>query len=205
MTERVQVTRNDDRSARPRIQPLAEEQWDTRTRALLATANQDPGGQIPNIFTTLVRHPDLYERFLPFGGQLLHAGRLPGKFRELLILRTSYNTGASYEWGHHVPPAKEEGLTDADIERIPRGPEADGWTDLERHLISAADELHCTARLSDATWDALAAHFDDADLIEITMLVGQYHMVAYFLNTIGVQLEPGFANTGFVDGAREHE
>ncbi|WP_424851734.1 carboxymuconolactone decarboxylase family protein [Streptomyces sp. SAI-170] len=152
-----------------------------------------------------MRHPDLYERFLPFGGQLLRGGRLPERLRELLILRTSCNTGARYEWGRHLPLAKAAGVTDADVVRITEGAEAHGWTDLERHLIRAADELHSLATLSDATWQALAGHFDDAELIEIVMLVGQYHMVAFFLNTAGVELDPGFDSTGFAEGSRSHE
>ena len=189
---------------RPRLMPLPEEHWDTRTRTLLATTARDPGGRIPNIFTTLVRHPDLYEQFMPFGGQLLRSGRLPGRLRELLILRTARNTGARYEWGRHLPLAKAAGVTDADIDRLAEGPEARGWTELETHLVRAADELNGHARLSDATWEVLAEHFTDAELIEIVMLVGQYHMVAFFLNTTGVELDPGFDTTHFAEGGRTH-
>ncbi|MEV0238327.1 carboxymuconolactone decarboxylase family protein [Streptomyces sp. NPDC050674] len=189
------------RDTRPRLEPLPEKQWDPRTRELLAAAPRDPEGGIPNIFTTLVRHPDLYERFMPFGGQLLGRGLLPARVRELLILRTAWNTGARYEWGRHLPLARAAGVTDADIDRIGEGPEAPGWTDLQRHLIRAADELHGDAGVSDATWAGLAEHFGDAELIEITLLVGQYHMVAYFLNATGVRLEPGFDSTGFEERA----
>ncbi|MFJ4280362.1 carboxymuconolactone decarboxylase family protein [Streptomyces massasporeus] len=190
----------DARPTRPRLTPLPEEQWDPRTRELLAVAPHDPGGGVPNIFTTLVRHPDLYEQFLPFGGQLLAGGRLPGDVRELLILRTAWNTGSRYEWGRHLPLARAEGVTDADIDRIGEGPDAPCWTELQRHLIRAADELHRDATLSDPTWEGLAEHFGEAELIEIAMLVGQYHMVAFFLNATGVGLEPGFDSTGFPEG-----
>ncbi|MFJ7290184.1 carboxymuconolactone decarboxylase family protein [Streptomyces collinus] len=188
------------RPNRQRLTPLPEGEGDPRTRELLAIAPRDPGGGIPNIFTTLVRHPDLYEQFMPFGGQLLVSGRLPGDVRELLILRTAWNTGSRYEWGRHLPLARAEGVTDADIDRIGEGPEAPGWTDLQRHLIRAADELNRDATMSDTTWAGLAGHFDEAELIELVMLVGQYHMVAFFLNATGVELEPGFEGTGFTEG-----
>ncbi|MFI7413064.1 carboxymuconolactone decarboxylase family protein [Streptomyces sp. NPDC049627] len=193
------------RQARPRLMPLPEERWDARTRKLLATAPQDPGGRVPNIFSTLVRHPDLYEHFMPFGGQLLRTGRLPGRLRELLILRTAWNTGARYEWGRHLPLAKAAGVSDADIDRLTAGVEAPGWTDVERHLVRAADELNRSAQVSDATWEVLADHFGDAELIEVVMVVGQYHMVAFFLNSTGVELDPGFDGAGFPEGDRTHE
>lgn len=191
------------RPTRPRLTPLPEAQWDPRTRELLAIAPHDPGGGMPSIFATLVRHPDLYEQFMPFGGQLLAKGRLPGEVRVLLILRTAWNTCSRYEWGRHLPLARAEGVTDADIGRIGEGPEAAGWTDLQRHVIRAADELNRDATMSDATWAGLAEHFDGADLIEIVMLVGQYHMVAFFLNATGVELEPGFDGTGFAETERD--
>ncbi|MFF8933139.1 carboxymuconolactone decarboxylase family protein [Streptomyces paradoxus] len=187
------------RPARPRLTPLPEAHWDARTRELLTFAPRDSGGGVPNIFTTLVRHPDLYEQFLPFGGQLLVGGRLPGGLRELLILRTAWNTGARYEWGRHLPLARAEGVTDADIDRIGEGPEAPGWTGLQRHLIRAADELNRDATVSDTTWEGLAEHFGEAELIEIVMLVGQYHMVAFFLKATGVELEAVFDATGFAE------
>ncbi|KAB1141019.1 carboxymuconolactone decarboxylase family protein [Streptomyces luteolifulvus] len=192
MTTQDDPRRGDATGAGPRLTPLAEDRWDTRIRHLLALAPRDPGGRVPNIFTTLVRHPDLYERFMPFGAHLLRSGRLPGRVRELLILRTALHTGAIYEWGRHVPLAKAVGLTEAEIERILQGPDADGWAEYERHLLRAADELHFDARLSAATWEALAALHDDADLLEITLLIGQYHMVAFFLNSAGTPLDPGF-------------
>ena len=58
-----------------------------------------------NIFTTLVRHPGLFRKWLPFGGKLL-AGKLPPRDRELLILRTGWNTRADYEWHQHVRIAR---------------------------------------------------------------------------------------------------
>ena len=45
--------------------------------------------------------------------------------------------------------------------------------------------------ISDATWNELASHYDERQLIELPMLVGHYHLVAYTLNSLGVQREPG--------------
>jgi alkylhydroperoxidase family enzyme len=188
----TEQTNGDSAEVPPRLTPLPEELWDARTRGLLKAVARDPGGHVPNIFATLVRHPDLYERFLPFGGYLLRGGVLTGRTRELLILRTAHNTRAAYERGRHVPLAMAAGLTEAEITRAPLGPEADGWDGRDRLLLRAADELHLDARLSAGTWQALAADHDEQELIEITLLVGQYHMVAFFLNSAGTPLDPGF-------------
>jgi alkylhydroperoxidase family enzyme len=177
----------------PRLAPLPEDGWDQSTRELLAPVPRDADGHVANVFTTLVRHPGLFRHFLPFGSHLLRDGRLPDRTRELLILRTAFHTRAGYEWGRHVPLARAAGVTDEEIRRVGTGPDSQGWTPADALVLRAADELHRDARLSAATWSALAADHDEAQLIEITMLVGQYHMVAFFLNSAGTRLEPGYA------------
>lgn len=178
-----------------RVPPLPEEEWDERTAALLSFVPRDEGGHVPHIFTTLVRHPDLFERFLPFGALLLSGGRLPGRVRELLILRTAHNTRAGYEWSRHVPMARAAGVAAEEVARVATGPDAPGWPPEDAALLRAADELHHDARLSGPVWDALSARYDEAELIEITMLVGQYQMIAFTLNSLGVRPDPGFGDS----------
>lgn len=139
-----------------------------------------------NIFATLVRHPGLFRRWLPFGGKLL-AGKLPARDREILILRTGWRCGSEYEWAQHVLVGRLSGLTDDEIDRCA----TDGWDGFDAVLIRAADELHDDHCISDATWAALAEVYDDAQLVEVPMVVGHYHLVSMTLNSLGVPLEDG--------------
>jgi 4-carboxymuconolactone decarboxylase len=178
----------------PRIPPLPEDERDEQTRELLGGLHIEgrPGAPTANIFATLVRHPGLFRRWFPFGGKLL-AGKLPARDRELLILRTGWLCGAEYEWGQHALIGQAVGLTEDEVNRVPRGPGAEGWEPFEATLLRAADELHADARIADETWDRLASRYDEQQLIEVPMVVGHYHMVAFTLNSLGVQLEPGVA------------
>jgi alkylhydroperoxidase family enzyme len=175
-----------DRPTSPRIPPLAPDEQDDDQKALVAAA----GLPAANIFGTFVRHPGLFRKWLPFGGKLL-SGRLPARERELLILRTGWNCRSEYEWGQHVVIGRQAGLTDDEIARVQTGPDDPAWDPFDATLLRAADELHGDACLSDATWAALAARYDEKQLIEIPMLVGQYHLVAFTLNSLGVQREKG--------------
>lgn len=174
----------------PRIPPLEPAEQDEQTRELLAQAGTV--GPATNIFATLVRHPGLFRRWLPFGGKLL-AGRLPARERELLILRTGWRCQSDYEWGQHVLIGRAAGLSDAEIERIKEGPEATSWDPFDATLLRAADELHDESCISDATWQSLAARYDERQLIEVPMVVGQYHLVSFTLRSLGVRREPGVA------------
>jgi alkylhydroperoxidase family enzyme len=178
---------------RPRIPPLPESERDEQARALLEPTRIE--GKELNIFTTLVRHPRLFKRWSSFGGYLLYRGELPARDRELLILRTAWNTGADYEWGQHALIARTVGIGDDEIARVIDGPDAPGWTVSEAALLRAADELNREAVISDVTWDALKGGYGESQLIEICMVIGQYHLVAFTLNSLGVEREPGV--TGF--------
>jgi len=175
----------------PRIPPLSAGQLEAEHGDLLDRINSDATGA-SNVITTLLRHPLLFRLWMPLSGGLLYGSLLPHRDRELLILRTASNCHADYEWAHHVVIGKQAGLTDEEIERVPNGPIDESWSSEDAVLLTAADELHHDSRISDKTWAALAARYDEKQLIELPILVGQYHMVAFALNSFGVEIEPGF-------------
>jgi 4-carboxymuconolactone decarboxylase len=180
-----------ERLSSPRIPPVPHEERTGQIRQLLDEAVAGAAADA-NIFTTFVRAPGLFRRWLPFGGKLLK-GKLPARDRELLILRTGWNCGAEYEWAQHARLALSCDLSAAEIDLVVRGPDAEGWDDFEASLLRAADELHSDWMISDATWAELAERYDTEQLIEVPMLVGHYHLVAMTLNTLGVQLDEGLA------------
>lgn len=183
------------RPAAPRIPPLPREERSPSVQALLETATV--AGAEANIFTTLVRAEGLTRKWMPFGGKLLN-GKIPARDRELLILRTGWNCRSEYEWAQHVVIGLEAGLTGEEIDRVPAGPDAPGWEPFDATLLRAADELHGDWCISDATWVGLGERYHTAQLIELPMLVGHYHMVAMTLNSLGVQLDEGL--DGFPGG-----
>jgi 4-carboxymuconolactone decarboxylase len=177
----------------PRIPPLGENEGDPEIRDMLNALPQGADGAVGeyNIFRTLARHPDLFRSWLPFGGYLLVGGKLPARDRELMILRTAVRCRSSYEWGQHVRISERMGIEREAIDRVLEGAGAEGWSELESALMRAVDELHDDSRISDSTWAALSREYDETQLIELTMLIGQYHMVAFGLNSLGVQLDDG--------------
>jgi 4-carboxymuconolactone decarboxylase len=172
----------------PRIPPLPTDGREPRVEELLAALRRPDGTEL-NIFATLARHPRLFKRWSAFGGVLLYGGALPERERELLILRTGYLCRAPYEWGQHVEIGRAAGLTDAEIALVAVGPDAPQWSAVDADLLRAADELHRDNRIGDVTWAALAERWDEQQLIEVCMTVGQYHLVAFTLNSLGVEPE----------------
>jgi 4-carboxymuconolactone decarboxylase len=173
------------RLEKPRVEPLAPEEMDPDTRARFGD------GPLLNIFRTLAHHPKLLKRWLVFGNHVLAKSSLPVRERELVILRVGWRCRAEYEFGQHTLIARQSGLSDAEIERVTLGPDAPGWSELDRVLLRATDELLDDAFVSDASWQALSAHYSTEQLIDLVFLVGQYNLVSMALNSLGVQLDAG--------------
>ena len=83
------------------------------------------------------------------------------------------------------------GLTDDEIAALTKAPDTHDWRADDLALIAMADELAAGDCVSDATWAALAARWNDAELVELLIVAGFYRLVSGFLNSAGVQLDPG--------------
>jgi hypothetical protein len=68
------------------------------------------------------------------------------------------------------------------------GSAASGWSDHDRAIVKGVEELIDDTYLSDATWAALTATWDEAQLLEFNVLVGCYLMVAMIQNSIRLPL-----------------
>ncbi|MFP8872608.1 MAG: carboxymuconolactone decarboxylase family protein, partial [Myxococcota bacterium] len=76
-----------------------------------------------------------------------------------------------------------------EIARLAASAEAEGWSDRDRLLVRAADQLHDTKTIDDETWSSLSASFEAAALVEITFVVGHYTMLSMVANATAVPLE----------------
>ena len=177
------------RLSEPRIQPSEAGDWNQEQRALMEKMEKGVGPI--NIMRTLVRHEKLLKRWLPFTNHILFKSTISRRERELLILRTAWDTQAVYEWAQHVVIARDAGITDGEIARVREGSGADGWSASERALLAAADELIADKMVGNETWAALSEHYSEEQLMDVIFTVGNYTTVAMALNSIGVQLDEG--------------
>ena len=173
------------RMEKPRVEPLGRDELDSETRARFGD------GSVLGIFATLARHPDLMKRWLVFGNHILFKSTLPARERELVILRVGWLCQAGYEWGQHVLIGRNSGLSEEEIERIPDGAEAKGWSVGDQWLLRATDELHGDAFITDTTWQGLSETLSTEQLMDLIFTVGQYNLVSMALNSLGVQPEEG--------------
>ncbi|MDQ7096579.1 carboxymuconolactone decarboxylase family protein [Desulfosporosinus sp. PR] len=147
-----------------------------------------------NVLRTLAHRGDLMTAWLEFGGHLTTGGRVPFRTRELMILRVGLRSSCEYEWANHVPGALSAGVTASEIEALANA--TGSWSDADAAVLNLVDDLCADNCASEKTWKALTATRDEGEIIELLMLIGFYRMNAGFLNSLGVQAEPGRPRLG---------
>ncbi len=138
-----------------------------------------------NVIQTMMHHPDLLRRWMPFFSHCLHKCELGLREREIVMLRIGRLCGSGYEWAQHRPIAKERGLTDAEIAAVAAG--ALGGT--EGLLVEAVTQLHRTSMIDDNLWGRLNTAYSLQQILDLIFICGQYRMVSCALNTLAVQLD----------------
>ena len=169
----------------PRFAPVPENQRTPEQQAIMEGFS---ALRMPNYVGTLLNYPQL-SRLLGHVVYVTAQSGLPPRDRALLALRTAGLTRSAYLWGHLVPPSRAAGLTDDDLARIARGPDAPGWDSFEQTLLRAADELHVDSFISDATWTALSTRYNVNQLVDVIDTVGTLTMHAGVMSSVRVEVE----------------
>lgn len=174
----------------PRVAPI-----ETVTDELRELTLPPPGygtpGEMTMVYRIMLNNPELVRSSKPIGNFFIVQGSLPARDRELLILRVAWLAKSPYEWGEHVKIAKASGVANREIEDVIHGSAAPSWSEHDRALLRATEELHADAMISDGAWDVLKKAFDRRQLVEVPMLIGQYFATAYWLNAMRIPLRDG--------------
>lgn len=154
-----------------------------------------PGSPVPPLalFRTLATDRTLAQAMWPLGSFLLSKRfALSLREREIVIDRVCARCGCEYEWGVHVAAfGGAAGLDERQVvATLAPACDATAWSEREALLVRAVDALHDAARIDDALWRALAAHYTPQQLLELLVLCGWYHLISFVSNGAGVALEP---------------
>ena len=171
----------------PRIAP-AEPPYEPEIAAALERI-MPPGMPPLVLFRTMARSPRVFAKM--FAGGLLDKGPLSLRQREIVIDRTTARLGCEYEWGVHIALfADRLGFTPEHVAAtVASDSDATCWAPDEQALISLVDDLVDCRTIGDATWAALAAHFDETQILEAIALVGYYHMISFLCRGLDLPLE----------------
>ncbi|MGZ4704738.1 MAG: carboxymuconolactone decarboxylase family protein, partial [Acidimicrobiales bacterium] len=147
-----------------------------------------------NLLGLLAHHPDLTRAYHTFNGHVLFGTTLTPRQRELLVLRVGVVRRAEYEHAQHVILGLDAGLTAEEIDRITEGPDAPGWSPVDRAMLAAVDELVADACIGEETWAVLSAELDTQQLMDVVFTVGAYELLAMAMRTFGIEMDEDLRN-----------
>jgi 4-carboxymuconolactone decarboxylase len=140
-------------------------------------------GWLPNMFAVMGKSPKALESVASVGEHVRFHSALDEDLREMIICEVSAIRGNKYEWRHHIHKVPERlrlliGSTAIEDEPAPVGPA------LRFARLLAAGET-----VSDELVDSLKETMGEDGLIDLTVMVGYYQLLATFCAVLGVEVE----------------
>jgi 4-carboxymuconolactone decarboxylase len=193
-----------DPRPRARLAPLPAAEWDDEDRKMFSgrlgvvdkyLTGRPDAPPMPNVLGVLVHHGRLASAWMAYNAVLLQESSLDPRLRELVVLRVAHRSRSRYEWLQHRRIGLQAGLTPEQLEAVAVGPDAPVWTDLERLLLTAADELLDHSVISDGSWAALERELDVRQLLEVPFIVGTYQCLAMVFNSVALEPDADMQDT----------
>ena len=156
------------------LAPLPTADWAPELGAI----QQQMNGQPLNVHSLMAHHPQLMQAWWNFRNHAVSGGSLGRRNAELIILRVAARLGSWYEWAAHVDRALQLEIPGEDIQAILEPLASCPWTDADRALLGAVDELTASHRLRPATLGQLEAHFSQAQVMDLMAIHGMYLILA---------------------------
>jgi 4-carboxymuconolactone decarboxylase len=142
-----------------------------------------------NVFRVIANSPSVFGGWTQLVDDLFASPTFDARMREVIILRVAHLQNSPYEIGQHVPLAREAGLTDQEIDAIRDAGDTARFSHEERAALDVVTELCATCHLSDESFAAAQAVFDDEALTELLMIISCYYGLALVLNAVDVDVD----------------
>jgi 4-carboxymuconolactone decarboxylase len=148
-------------------------------------------GHVSGPFTVLLHSPSLASRVADVGAYVRFESPLPIAVRCLAAILTARDRDCSYVWAAWAPQAQRAGISDEIIAAVHDRQTPTGLTEEQALVVAAGQQLlGGKHQLSDATYQALIAHFGTQYAVELVATFGYFSLLAMPLNAFQVDPSP---------------
>ncbi len=148
-------------------------------------------GRVINVYRMLAHSPPLAQSWFEHVNAVRWETEIDGRLREIVIIRLAHASASAYVLRQHVPKlAEAEGLSAEACEALKDWRNSPLFDQRERAALAYADAMAAAAAVPEAAFRPLREHFDDREIVELTMLVGAYVSHVRVLGALEVDLEP---------------
>jgi len=155
---------------------------------------EDNGAKILNLYKTVANSPKVLLNFIRLGNSIIRQTELPPRLREIAILRVAKLTGSEYEWTQHAPLALEVGVSQKQLDSILDWKNSSVFNDEEHAVLQYTDEVTRKVKVTDQSFNALKNFFSEQAIVELTLTIGFYGMVARLLVPLQVEIDKGIGS-----------
>jgi alkylhydroperoxidase family enzyme len=145
-------------------------------------------GTVLKLYRALANQPPALEAFMGMSLYVRDYSRVAPAMRELVILATAHALDEEYELAQHEALARKVGLEEAKISAL-RFENADLLEPREQAVVKYAFAITRTRSVRDDTFDALLVHFTISEIVDITLIIGWYHLCSVVIRGLGIELE----------------
>ena len=158
------------------------------------------GGGFPhNALGILMHNPDVFGAFLDYWVTSKLKTHISVREQELVILRMGCLFRSNYVFKHHVPLAREFGVSEAELQAVRDG-YYEGFPPRESAMLTLTDEFMDTRTLSQATWTKYNTILSATEMVDLIGLVSQYVLFGLVNNVAQVQVEAPIASVAGIAG-----
>lgn len=136
---------------------------------------------------TMANRPEVLKTFVPFYGAVTGPGSVERRIKELVYLTCSFANHCAYCSAAHIASGRKAGISEDELNAL-RNEDDALFTAPERAAIEYARELTETANATDSR-AGLAEHFNDEQIVEITLVAAMANLTNRFNNGLNLQPE----------------
>jgi len=169
--------------------PYVDDRTNPELKPVADRIRSERGGKVLNLYRVLLNSPKLAEAWLHLFTVIRQQCQLPAQYRELVIMAVAVMNRADYEYRHHVPIALAAGLTQAQIDDLPRWRQSSLFDAAQRAVLDYAESMTRDIQVPDAVFEALYLHLDSRTIVELTATIAGYNLVSRVLEALKVDHE----------------
>jgi alkylhydroperoxidase family enzyme len=148
-------------------------------------------GGLLNVYKLLLHSPPLAATWLEHVNAVRWKTEIDGRLREIVIIRIAFLNRIDYVIQQHVPHlAQADGVSLAECEALRDWRASNLFSAKECAVLAYADAMTRDVSVTDAAFAELKPHFNEREIVELTVLIGTYNMHNRVMLALGIDLEP---------------
>ncbi len=174
----------------------------TQVQAAFAKVSDDPSfeesrglaakGRMPaEMIQAFTLRPEILRAFAGFGHSVYPGGLLERRVKELVIIESSRRNVCQFCTESHLALVKMMGIIDQPLEALNDPQLLSQRERLALEYTRAA--MTDSNRVPEALFDRLRSQFNDAEIVELTFLIGFINMLNLFNNCLQVRYNDDYA------------